>query len=63
MMVALRLGSSAMSSKTGLDVAGDVLDRGQTAPGDDLFDVLRLVEGFLDRAGRRPSNIRPPDVW
>src|ERR1700758_4869393 len=34
--------------QAGLDVTGYVFDRRQTAPGHDLFDVVRLVEGFFD---------------
>ena len=34
--------------QAGLDVAGDVLDRRETSPGDDLFDVLGPVQRLLD---------------
>src|SRR6202453_1775701 len=37
------LGVKCDQFQTGLDVAGDVLDRRQSSPGDDLFDVLRSV--------------------
>ncbi len=31
-----------------LEIAGDMADRGETAPGDDLLDVPRLIEGGFD---------------
>ncbi len=43
------LGVKRDELQPGLDVARDMLDRGQSAPGDDLFDVLRLVQSLLDR--------------
>ena len=42
------LGVQRDELQTGLDVAGDVFYRRQTAPRHDLFDVVRLIEGFFD---------------
>ena len=42
------LGVQRDELQTGLDVAGYVFDRCQSAPGHDLFDVVGLVEDFFD---------------
>ncbi|MNQ51931.1 hypothetical protein D3C85_659320 [compost metagenome] len=41
------LGVQGDQFQAGLDVAGDVLHRGEAAPGDDLLQVLRLVQALL----------------